>query len=99
MRVILKEPGKSAEARDIENNLETLQSLVGGWIEHVPFIDGVGLIINEEGKLRGMQPNFEYGWDAVVGPAIFVGEADEDFTDIAESGEKKVLEFLRYHAI
>lgn len=99
MRVIFKEPGKDAEIRYIENSLEALQSLVGGWIEHVSFIDGVGLIVNEEGKLRGMSPNFEYGWDVVVGSAIFVGETDEDFADITEGGEKKVLEFLQYHAI
>ena len=98
MRVIYKEPYKDAEIRDIKNELEELQSLVGGWIEHVGFVDGVGLIMNEEGRLRDMQPNFRYGWGSVLGPAIFVGEAGEDFTDITEEGIEKVMKFLDYHA-
>lgn len=98
MKVVYKEPGKDAEIRDIKNELEELQSLVDGWIEHMSFVDGVGLIMNEEGRLRNMKPNFRYGWGTVLGSAIFVGETDEDFTDITDEGIEKVMKFLQYHA-
>lgn len=99
MRVIYKEPGKAPEVRNIENELETLQSLVCGYIEHVTFISGVGMIMNEEGKLHDMEPNFRYGHDMVVGPAIFVGETGEEFTDITDEKAMRVLEFLRWHTV
>ena len=99
MRAIYKEPGKEAEVVHIDNDLETLQKLVGGYIEHLTFITGVGLIMNEEGKLTGMDPNFRYGYDMVVGPAIFVGEEGEDFTDIADDKAMRVMEFLRWHEV
>ena len=99
MRAIYKEPGKEPEIRNIDNELGTLQSLVDGWIEHLTFITGVGLIMNEEGKLRNMEPNFRYGHDMVVGPAIFVGEGGEDFTDITDEQAMRVLEFLRWHTV
>lgn len=99
MRAIYKVPGKEAEVRDIENTLEALQRLVGGYIEHYTFISGVGMIMNEEGKLMDMDPNFRYGHDMVVGPAIFVGEGGEDFTDITDAQAMRVMEFLRWHEV
>lgn len=99
MKAILKEPGKKAEIIEIDNTLEVLQSLVGGWIEHISFIEGVGLIVNEEGLLRDMTPNFDYGWDVIVGPAVFVGETGEEFTDITKDKEEKIMEFLQWHTI
>lgn len=98
MKVVYKEPNKDAEIRDIQNELWELQDLVGGWIEHISFIEGVGMIVNEEGALRDMKPNFKYGWGTIVGPAIFVGEADDDFTDLTDEDVKKVMKFLDYHA-
>lgn len=98
MRVVYKEPGKDAEIRDIKNELDVLQNLVGGWIECLRFIEGVYMILNEEGKLIGLTPNFYYGWDTIVGPVIFVGDDGEDFTDIADDKIDKVMDFLQYHA-
>lgn len=99
MKAIYKEPGKEAEVRDIDNTLEALQGLVGGYIEHLTFINGVGMIMNEEGKLMNMKPNFRYGYDMVVGNAIFVGEGEEDFQDIADDQALRVMEFLRWHEV
>ena len=55
--------------------------------------------MNEEGKLMDMDPNFRYGHDMVVGPAIFVGEGGEDFTDITDAQAMRVMEFLRWHEV
>lgn len=58
IRVIVKEPGKPAEQREIENNLETLQELVGGYIEDVHIGSNILVIVNEEGKLKHLDFNF-----------------------------------------
>ena len=55
MKVLIVEPGKPARVDDIENDLKTLQGIVGGYIETVtPFQEDVVLIVNEEGKLKGL---------------------------------------------
>lgn len=87
MKVVVKEPKKEPEIREIENDLETLQRIVGGRIEVVrmPFCDDIYIILDEEGKLKGYDPNILF-WrrDVIVGTVIFVASTDEDFTDLNE---------------
>ena len=83
MRAIVKEVGKAPVVTDIENTLDALKSLVGGYIEVVGLDDGVLLICNEEGKMQGLPPNFSTGYDVIVGTAVFVSfDGGEDFTDL-----------------
>lgn len=83
MRVLIKEVGKAPVIKDIENTLDALKSLVGGYIEVVTMEDNILLICNEEGKMQGLPPNFSMGYDVIVGTAVFVSfDGKEDFTDL-----------------
>ena len=58
MRVIVVEPKKKPEVREIGDSLESMQKIVGGSIEVVyPFEEPVALICNEEGKLLNLPLN------------------------------------------
>ena len=65
LRVILCKPGETAEAIEIEDDLESMQEMVGGLIqEYMPFhsetdprYDDVAIICNEEGKLMRLPPS------------------------------------------
>jgi hypothetical protein len=65
LRVILCEPGETAEVVEIEDELESMQDLVGGLIEpYDPFYsetdpryENVILVCNEEGKLMQLPLN------------------------------------------
>lgn len=72
--VLIVEPNRPARIETINNNLQTFQRLVGGYIEHIRQ-DGYDIIINEEGKLINLEPNFAIygGQDFIAGVAIFVG--------------------------
>lgn len=74
IKVVIVEPNKAARIEIINNELEIFQSLVGGYIEHIRE-EGYDIIINEEGKLIDLEPNFLIygGNDYVAGTAIFVG--------------------------
>jgi hypothetical protein len=74
IRVIIVEPEKPARLETIVNELSNLQSLVGGYIECIRE-EGFDIIINEEGKLLELEPNFALygGRDYVAGTAIFSG--------------------------
>lgn len=82
LNVIIKKPGHMPQELEIDYSLEALQSLVGGLIEHVNINEQIGMLINEEGKLNGMEENFPFRGDYIVGPAVFVGYGGEDFADV-----------------
>jgi hypothetical protein len=72
--VVIVEPNQPARVEMIENTLEAKQKIVGGRIEFVG-LDGFDIIINEEGKLEDLEPNFGIfgGRDYIAGTAIFAG--------------------------
>ena len=57
MKVLIKEPGKPYEFRDIEKTLEAMQAIVGGYIEVITLRNGLDLICDEEGRLKNKEPN------------------------------------------
>ena len=86
MKAIIKEVGKSPRVEEINNDLETLKSLVGGYIEVVRMEENILIICNEEGKLNGLPPNFSTGYDVIVGTAVFVSfDGKEDFTSLSDT--------------
>lgn len=81
IRVLIKEPGKAAEMRTIENTLESLQKIVGGYIETVTMFADLVVICNEEGRINGMPFNCEICGADFVGPIILAGVDGEEFGD------------------
>ena len=58
MKVVIVEPQKKPEVREIGSGLESMQQIVGGLIEAAyPFDAPVALICNEEGKLLDLPLN------------------------------------------
>lgn len=96
IRVIVKQPGQPLTLRWIEDELERYQAVVGGYIETVPLdgVPGIVLICNEEGKLRGLDPNVINGADVIVGPVIAARVSGEDFGSLTESDLETVIEAL-----
>lgn len=86
MKILIKEPGKDPCTMVITNNLHLLQQLVDGPIEAHTLTDGLVMIVNEEGKLKGLEPNFYVAAfdDTILGTALFMGEDGEDFADIRD---------------
>ncbi len=90
MRAVYKVPGLPAQVIDVKNDLKTLQTLVGGYIETVrePLATREGVltyvvIMNEEGRWMDMPANIECAFGpAYVGPVLAVGDAGEDFRSL-----------------
>ncbi len=58
MRVLVVEPERRPELREINGSLEAMQEIVGGLIQAVyPFDEPVALVCNEEGKLMNLPAN------------------------------------------
>lgn len=96
MTAIIKRPGQPAFRRTIDNDLKTLQELVGGHIETVNLPGGIIMIVNEEGKLLRLPINFRIGCDLIQGTAVFVSAADEDFCSLNTAQENAVWRAMSY---
>ena len=84
--VLCINPGKEPEVKQIDNNLESLQSEVGGLIECLyPWADSAGIICNEEGKINGLPLNRALRrddgeiYDVIAGTMLIVGLTEDNF--------------------
>lgn len=85
IKAIVKRPDERfGHVCNISASLENLQKTVGGYIEAVPLTDGIVMICNEEGKLKGLEPNFHLPYDTMVGTVIICGTDGDEFSDIPE---------------
>lgn len=82
MRVIYKAPGQPPEERSTPNTLEALQKAVGGYIETVTVAADVCVVCNEEGRLRGLEPNVTFLGVMFVGPILIVGVKGDEFVSL-----------------
>lgn len=73
MRLMVKEPNKPVEEKNIEvtedNELELMQGLVGGYIEVLHIGGDVKVIVNEEGMFKNLENNCGF-----LGTIVFVKE-------------------------
>lgn len=85
MRVVYCEPHKKAKTIDIDGKLETMQKLVGGYIEAVyPFHANVALVCDEEGYFNAAQPNREINGSVILGPFFLCSLMRDDFASLPE---------------
>ena len=103
MKVLVLSNGRLKE-QEIENTLEELQKIVGGYIE-IPYLskefndNGIDVIINEEGKFtEGLRPEIAIVdgktkkiLDVIVGNCIFASHDEEGNTVGLNDKQMKVV--------
>ena len=99
LTVLVVEPMKEPYVKEIDPGLHALQAEVGGDIAaSYPFDDPVGLVLNDEGKLIGLDLNRslrdEHGeiYDIVAGTFLVVGVGAEDFQSLTTQQIRKYHE-------
>ena len=93
MRILVIEPERRPEEREIDDSLKEMQGIVGGYIQAIyPFEQPVALVCNDEGKLmdlpanRGLRNKDGQMYDIVFGTFFLCGApADSDhFTSLTQ---------------
>lgn len=105
MRVVVIEPEKHPEEREINGGLEAMQALVGGYIQAIyPFEDEVALVCNDEGKLQGLPLNRALRdadgklYDIISG-TFFLCAAPPDSDNFQSLTDEQVAKYKRrFHA-
>ena len=99
LTVLVVEPMKDPYVKEIDPGLHALQAEVGGDIAaSYPFDDPVGLVLNDEGKLIGLDLNRslldEHGeiYDIVAGTFLVVGLGPESFASLPPDMIQKYTE-------
>ena len=99
LTVLVVEPKKEPYVKEIAPGLHALQAEVGGDIAaSYPFDDPVGLVLNDEGKLIGLDLNRslrdEHGeiYDIVAGTFLVVGLGPESFASLPPDMIQKYTE-------
>jgi hypothetical protein len=100
MKILYKLPGQEPRSMIVPNKLEVLQQLVSGYIEHDAMYEygeraNYSILVNEEGKLLGLERNFKLYEDYIVGPAIFVRESGDEFTGVPEDAAKMIRQHFK----
>lgn len=80
IRVLVVEPERRPEMREIDGSLKSMQEVVGGWIQALfPFDETVALVCNDEGKIlnlpanRGLRDETGQIYDIVCGTFFICG--------------------------
>ena len=92
MRVLVVEPERRPEEREIDDSLKAMQQIVGGLIQPIYLDDSVALVCNDEGTLmnlpanRGLRNKDGQMYDIVFGTFFLCGAPpDSDhFTSLTE---------------
>lgn len=90
MRAVVIYPNNERCVQSIPETdvLECLQDIVGGYIEAIFQDDGTVFIVNEEGKLQGLEPNI----NGLVGNIVVLRNGDEDFISLTDDDINKYME-------
>ena len=91
IKVLVVEPMKPCEVREISHDLKSLQGIVGGGIEMIyPFTDPAAIICNAEGKNRNLSPNRLLcdsrgnAYDILCGTFLIAGIRGENFASLPD---------------
>ena len=102
MNVLMVEPGKAPYETQIGDDLQSMQALVGGYIQAVyPFEQPVALVCRESGKLDGLTLNRALCdadgdiYDIVAGNFFIVGLGESDFIDFPHELAERFAEQFR----
>ena len=102
MNVLMVEPGKAPYETQIGSDLQSMQTLVGGYLEAVyPFEQPAALVCCEFGKLDGLPLNRALRdsdgdiYDIVAGNFFIVGLGQSDFTDLPHELAERFAEQFR----
>jgi len=95
--IVYKKPYEKPYIMEIENSLVKFQELVDGYIEVIPANEdgSILMVINEEGKLKGLEVNVYIGNTSIVGNVIFALRGkDGEFDSLTDDMINALIKIL-----
>ena len=79
LKAIVKEPGKEAEEFIVADDYKELKSIVGGHLESVTVEEGLVVLCDDEGRLKGKPINCWFDGINFRGTIVVLGSKGENF--------------------
>lgn len=79
IRVVIVPPDSDAYVQEIENELQVMQDVVGGYIEMTRLTQGINIVCNEDGVAQQLPRNRHLPW--LVGTVFLIS------SEVAGDGE------------
>lgn len=89
IKTLVKLPKFPAHYEFVENTLEAMQKVVGGYIETVTFKNGLCIICDEEGRIKARPYNCEIEGVEFYGKIMIVGIEGDEFASFTHEKELK----------
>lgn len=95
LKVLKVKPHEHPEVYMLKNTLEAMQEAVGGYIDIIGLDGSVCILLNDEGKLIGLEGNRRIGSDIIVGDFFVCGSDEEgNLTSLSEEELDKYTNFF-----
>ena len=93
IRVLMVEPHEHPKEFLLKNDLRAMQEAVGGLIDIAGIDDSICILLNDEGKLIGLEGNRRIGDDVIVGNFYVCGSnEDGELASLTEAEMEKYKE-------
>ena len=89
IRILVIEPHRTPYESEISNTLEGQQRAVEGLVQYLENGDGTVIVINEEGKLNGMEGNRRIDGDVLVGQIFIAGITEDSICSLTDEQMQK----------
>ncbi len=102
MLVLIVEPGKTPEPKEISDSLQEMQAIVGGTIQAIyPFPEKVALVCNDDGKVlrlpynRCLRDERGIAYDVICGTFFVCGISGDDFISLTQAQVGRYMDCFR----
>lgn len=101
MRILFREPSNQPlKMMEVENELEPIQKLIGGYLQMIPIGHEVVCILDEEGRLKELGNNFYHDiYGGIVGNVLFCSMGDGDFDSLTDEQIEYVEEYIGFPVV
>lgn len=99
IKVVKVEPWKAPKVVEIENKLEVMQEIVGGYIEFHDIDPSVSIVCNEEGKMIGLELNRGLYtpegklWEIIAG-TFFIARTDFESGELVSLTDEDIARYM-----
>lgn len=93
LKILIVKPGKQPEVATIDGSLHSMQTIVGGYIQEIMIERDIALICNEEGRLRGLQPNRLVDGNMIVGTFFLANDNNfgENYSSLTDEQINRMM--------
>lgn len=100
IKVIFQNPGEISRIMTVKNDLKSMQELIGGYLETLTLPNGLVLVMDEEGRLKGLRENVRcVQFRTIVGRIFITAAEGESFRSLTVKEIQSARAWLLKHSV